>query len=113
MTRIVLGFDVGGSSVKAGLVDVDGGRMVGDLISAPTPQPATPQAVMTVIAALAARLNMHDPHVYAVVRLPEPKPQSAPHCLAFLGAVSDWQSRVPAAERTSPAKKANPDGKPR
>jgi polyphosphate glucokinase len=30
--------------------------MVSDLISAPTPQPATPQAVMTVIAQLAARL---------------------------------------------------------
>src|SRR5262249_34442462 len=56
MTRIVLGFDVGGSSVKAGLVDVDGGRMLGDLTSAPTPQPATPQAVMSVIAALASRL---------------------------------------------------------
>ena len=52
MTRMIQGFDVGGSSVKAGLVDVDGGRLVGELISAPTPQPATPAGVMEVIAGL-------------------------------------------------------------
>jgi len=56
MTRKVLGFDVGGSSVKAGLVDVDGGSLIGELISAPTPQPATPDGVMSVISGLAARL---------------------------------------------------------
>ena len=46
MTRKLQGFDVGGSSVKAGLVDIDGGHLVGELMSAPTPQPATPQGVM-------------------------------------------------------------------
>jgi polyphosphate glucokinase len=56
MTRQVLGIDVGGSSIKAGLVDVDAGCMTGGLISAPTPRPSTPQALMPVIAALAARL---------------------------------------------------------
>jgi polyphosphate glucokinase len=56
MTRQILGIDVGGSSIKAGLVDVDAGRLTGGLISAPTPQPSTPQAVMPVIAALAGRL---------------------------------------------------------
>jgi len=56
MTRKVLGFDVGGSSVKAGIADVDGGQLIGELISAPTPQPATPAGVMSVIAGLAARL---------------------------------------------------------
>jgi hypothetical protein len=30
------------------------------------------------LAALAAKLKMHDPHVYAVVRVPEPKPQPRP-----------------------------------
>jgi polyphosphate glucokinase len=52
MTRKIQGFDVGGSSVKAGLVDVEGGRLIGELLSARTPQPATPQGVMEVIAAL-------------------------------------------------------------
>ena len=56
MTRQVLGIDVGGSSVKAALVDVDSGRLIGELISAPTPQPASPVGVMQVIAGLAQRL---------------------------------------------------------
>jgi polyphosphate glucokinase len=52
MTRKIQGFDVGGSSVKAGLVDVEGGKLVGELVSAPTPKPATPAGVMQVIAGL-------------------------------------------------------------
>jgi len=56
MTRNIQGFDVGGSSVKAGLVDVEGGKLLGELISAPTPRPATPQGVMEVIADLSRRL---------------------------------------------------------
>ena len=52
MTLKIQGFDVGGSSVKAGLVDVEGGRLIGELISAPTPKPATPEGVMQVIAGL-------------------------------------------------------------
>ena len=30
------------------------------------------------LAALAGQLKLHDPHVYAVVRVPEPKPQPRP-----------------------------------
>ena len=56
MTRQLLGIDVGGSSIKAGLVDLDAGRLVGDLISAPTPQPSTPAAMLSVFEGLAARL---------------------------------------------------------
>ena len=56
MTRHLLGIDVGGSSVKAGVVDVEAGRLVGDLISAPTPQPSIPSAMLPVFTGLAARL---------------------------------------------------------
>src|SRR5206468_3190317 len=56
MTRQFLGLDVGGSSIKAGLVDMDAGRLVGDLISAPTPQPASPANMLPVFAGLAGRL---------------------------------------------------------
>jgi len=56
MAGHVLGIDVGGSSVKAGLVDVGAGRLAGELISAPTPQPCTPTALMPVLTTLAARL---------------------------------------------------------
>jgi polyphosphate glucokinase len=61
MARILLGVDVGGSSVKAGLADVEGGQLVGELISAPTPAPSTPRALMPVIAGLAARLPTSGP----------------------------------------------------
>jgi cell division protein FtsB len=40
------------------------------------------------LAALAVKLKLHDPHVYAVVRIPEPKAQPRPtgSALAFFGA---------------------------
>jgi polyphosphate glucokinase len=63
MTRKIQGFDVGGSSVKAGLVDVEGGRLVGELISAPTPQPSTPQSVMETIAGLSRRMPEAEPGI--------------------------------------------------
>lgn len=42
--------------MKAGLVDVEDGRLVGELIWAPTPRPATPLGVMQVIAGLSRQL---------------------------------------------------------
>jgi polyphosphate glucokinase len=56
MTRQLLGIDVGGSSIKAGVVDLEAGRLAGELISAATPQPATPAAMLAVFQGLAARL---------------------------------------------------------
>jgi len=56
MTGEVLGIDVGGSSVKAGLVDVQRGTVSGALISVPTPRPCTPASLMPVLAVLAGRL---------------------------------------------------------
>ena len=38
------------------MVDLDAGRVTGELISAPTPKPSPPAALMPVIAGLAARL---------------------------------------------------------
>jgi polyphosphate glucokinase len=58
MARMLLGIDVGGSSVKAARVDVDAGRVTGELIAAPTPRPSPPAALLPVIAALAARLPL-------------------------------------------------------
>jgi polyphosphate glucokinase len=56
MTRRLLGIDVGGSFIKAGVVDVECGRLMGEIISAPTPQPSAPEAMMPTIASLAAKL---------------------------------------------------------
>ena len=56
MSQKMLGIDVGGSFIKAGVVDVAAERLVGEIISAPTPQPSSPEAMMPTIASLAAKL---------------------------------------------------------
>jgi polyphosphate glucokinase len=56
MNQNLLGVDVGGSSVKAGVVDVSSGQVLGETISAPTPMPSTPDRLAEVIAGLAVRL---------------------------------------------------------
>ncbi|MGH8219310.1 MAG: polyphosphate--glucose phosphotransferase [Steroidobacteraceae bacterium] len=57
MARTLLGVDVGGSSIKGGVVDVTTGELVGELVSVATPQPATPQAMIPAIGQLAAQLS--------------------------------------------------------
>jgi hypothetical protein len=45
------------------------------------------------LAAIAARLHMHDPQTYAVVALPAPpRLVSIPHGVALLGAMNQWLS---------------------
>jgi polyphosphate glucokinase len=56
MQQNLLGIDVGGSAVKAGVVEVATGQVLGETISAPTPNPSTPDRLAAVIAGLAARL---------------------------------------------------------
>jgi polyphosphate glucokinase len=52
----VVGIDFGGSSIKAGAVDVAAGRVLGELVSVPTPSPSSPAAVGSAIAELARQL---------------------------------------------------------
>src|SRR5581483_9376785 len=61
MARNYLGIDVGGSSIKAALVDIDSGAMTSAVVAAPTPQPATPGAMMQTIHALAQKLPSTGP----------------------------------------------------
>jgi polyphosphate glucokinase len=56
VARLVLGMDIGGSSVKAGAVDLASARLVGELISAPTPEASDPAHVVDVLKGLAMRL---------------------------------------------------------
>jgi len=49
----VLAFDVGGSFVKAGLVDVGEGRLAGEVLRRATPADAAPESVMDLLAAMA------------------------------------------------------------
>ena len=45
----ILGIDVGGSGIKGGIVDIKQGEMVTERYRITTPQPATPDAVITTI----------------------------------------------------------------
>lgn len=62
---VLLGIDVGGSSLKGGLVDLEAGELVSELLSSPTPQPSEPGAVMKSAAQLAARLPSKGPVGFA------------------------------------------------
>lgn len=48
----LLGIDVGGSGIKAALVDVDDARLVGGRHRIDTPQPSTPENIAEVVAQL-------------------------------------------------------------
>jgi polyphosphate glucokinase len=56
-----LGIDIGGSGIKAGVVDVDLGVLVSDRLRRPTPQPSVPQAVAESVADLVGELGYQGP----------------------------------------------------
>ncbi|MEM0999767.1 MAG: ROK family protein, partial [Bacteroidota bacterium] len=53
----VLGVDIGGSGMKAALIDTTTGKLRSERIRIPTPQPATPKAVARTFKQLLAELN--------------------------------------------------------
>jgi polyphosphate glucokinase len=55
--QLAIGVDVGGSGIKAAVVDVAAGRLHGDRIRVATPTPATPDAVVASVARLVARVG--------------------------------------------------------
>lgn len=59
--RQALGVDVGGSGVKGALVDLDTGRLIGERFRLDTPQPATPEAVTTAVAAVVTHFGCDGP----------------------------------------------------
>ncbi|CAN5646597.1 ROK family protein [soil metagenome] len=54
--RIALGIDVGGTGIKAAVVDLDSGGLASSRIRVKTPSPSTPTAVAEVIAGIVDRL---------------------------------------------------------
>jgi polyphosphate glucokinase len=52
----LLGIDVGGSSIKGGIVDVVAGKLTGEITHVPTPKPSSPSEVMRAVAVLANQL---------------------------------------------------------
>lgn len=57
----VMGIDIGGTGVKAALVDTQSGAMTTERVRLPTPQPATPAAVMKAIQELQRQLQWQGP----------------------------------------------------
>lgn len=57
MTTGLIGVDIGGSGIKAGLVDARRGELIGDRIRVETPQPAVPDAVVAATAGVVAALG--------------------------------------------------------
>jgi polyphosphate glucokinase len=55
-SRIAIGVDVGGSGIKAAVVDVESGRLRSDRLRVATPNPSTPDAVLASITRLVKRL---------------------------------------------------------
>lgn len=53
--------DVGGSGVKAGIVDVDSGVMISDRLRLDTPEPSTPDAVAAAVKELVDQLDAPGP----------------------------------------------------
>lgn len=56
-----LGIDIGGSAIKAGIVDLDSGAAVIERLELPTPQPSAPRAVAAEIGEVARRLSADGP----------------------------------------------------
>jgi polyphosphate glucokinase len=54
--RRAIGIDVGGSGIKAAVVDVGAGRLTSERLRVPTPVPSTPEPIMASIARLVRRL---------------------------------------------------------
>jgi polyphosphate glucokinase len=54
--RIAIGIDVGGSGIKAAVIDVEAGRLRSERIRVATPNPATPEAVIASIGRIVKRL---------------------------------------------------------
>jgi polyphosphate glucokinase len=60
MTRLTgraLGIDIGGSGIKAAVVDLASGQLVTDRIREPTPRPATREAVLDVVVDVVRQLE--------------------------------------------------------
>jgi polyphosphate glucokinase len=56
-----LGIDIGGTSVKGAVVDTKKGRLLTDRIKVPTPDPATPAAVVDTVASIVRHFEWTGP----------------------------------------------------
>lgn len=55
-----IGVDIGGTGIKAGIVDLDNGVMASDRVRVPTPAGASPQDVLTAVRTVLQTLDLPD-----------------------------------------------------
>lgn len=55
-----IGVDIGGTGIKAGIVDLDNGVMASDRVRVPTPQGATPADVLVAVQTVLKTLDVHE-----------------------------------------------------
>jgi polyphosphate glucokinase len=55
------GVDIGGSGIKGCTVNLSSGVLADRRVRVPTPQPATPEAVAELVAAITSEFGWHDP----------------------------------------------------
>ncbi len=53
----ILGVDIGGTAIKAAIVDPHSGKLLSDFLRIPTPKPATPKAIATALKSIVDSLN--------------------------------------------------------
>ncbi|MDP5226188.1 MULTISPECIES: polyphosphate--glucose phosphotransferase [Arthrobacter] len=53
----MIGIDIGGTGIKGGIVNLKNGKLVGERVRIPTPQPATPESVSAVVAQIVEELS--------------------------------------------------------
>lgn len=61
MTDVGFGIDIGGTGMKAGVVDLGTGELISERMRVATPQPATPGAMAHVVRELADQAGWHGP----------------------------------------------------
>ncbi|KJL46247.1 Polyphosphate glucokinase [Microbacterium hydrocarbonoxydans] len=55
-----IGVDIGGTGIKAGIVDLEHGTMASDRVRVPTPEGASPQDVLTAVQTVLRTLDVHE-----------------------------------------------------
>ena len=55
-----IGVDIGGTGIKAGIVDLEHGIMASDRVRVPTPEGASPQDVLNAVQTVLKTLDVHD-----------------------------------------------------
>ncbi|HEY9907533.1 MAG TPA: ROK family protein [Thermosynechococcaceae cyanobacterium] len=90
----VLGIDLGGTAIKLGRFTVDGVCL--EVLSVPTPQPATPEAVLAALVDAIAQVDPH--HQSGAIGLGTPGPSDATGRVARVAInLAGWQD-VPLAD---------------